>query len=174
MQAESEYLVVGRVAGVYGLQGWVKIMSYTRPRESILSYTTWYIRQDKHWIDMCLQTGRQQGKGLVACLQDVNDRESARALINADIAIVRKQLPELPDDEYYWCDLIGLSVKNQVGTSLGKVVEIYETGANDVLVIKGEERILIPLLMGNYVLGVDLELGQILVDWQPENSNENI
>ena len=173
MRAETEYLVVGRVAGVYGLQGWVKIMSYTRPRESIFNYTTWYIRQDKHWIGMCLQTGRQQGKGLVACLQGVDDRESARTLINADIAIMRKQLPELPDDEYYWCDLIGLSVKNQVGISLGKVVEIYETGANDVLVIKGEERILIPLLMGNHVLGVDLELGQILVDWQPGNSNEN-
>ena len=168
MQAENERVVVGRIAGIYGLGGWVKIMSYTRPMENIFSYIPWQVRQNEHWVKMDLQTGRRHGKGLIASLQNIDDRESARLLINADIAISRKQLPRLPEGEYYWCDLIGLSVKNQAGIALGKVIEILETGANDVLVIEGEKRILIPLLMGNHVLGVDLELGQIRVAWQPE------
>jgi 16S rRNA processing protein RimM len=118
---------------------------------------------------MDLQTGRRHGKGLIASLQNVDDRESAKALINANIAISRIQMPKLPEGEYYWCDLIGLSVENQAGIALGKVIEILETGANDVLVIEGEKRILIPLLMGNHVHGVDLELGKIQVAWEPED-----
>jgi 16S rRNA processing protein RimM len=169
MQAENERVVVGRIAGVYGLGGWVKIISYTRPRENIFTYTPWQVRQSKHWVNMDLQTGRRHGKGLIASLQNVDDRESARALINADIAISRIQMPKLPEGEYYWCDLVGLSVENQAGIELGKVIEIVETGANDVLVIEGKKRILIPLLMGNHVHGVDLELGKIQVAWQPEN-----
>lgn len=160
---------MGRIAGIYGVSGWVRIMSYTRPRENIFYYKTWYVRQDGQWVVMTLKTGRQHGKGLIASLQDIDDRESARALINAEIAIERGQLPALPEGEYYWCDLIGLSVTNQAGIPLGKVDEIYETGANDVLAIAGEKRILFPLIQGTHVLDIDLKQGMIRIDWRPEN-----
>ncbi len=90
----------------------------------------------------------------------------ARPLIGLDIAVAREQLPVLADDEYYWCDLMGLEVINQAREVLGTVVEIKETGANDVLVVMGQQRYLIPLLKGSVVKKV--EQGRMLVDWDGE------
>jgi 16S rRNA processing protein RimM len=113
-----------------------------------------------------VREGRPQGKGLVASLEGIEDRDIARLLVGADIYIERDQLPSLPEGEYYWTDLLGLQVINRQGQSLGEVVEILETGANDVLVVKGESRELIPWVWGTYLLDVDLEAGRITVDWQ--------
>ena len=92
----------------------------------------------------------------------------ARTHVGLDISIPKDDLPELAEDEYYWCDLIGLEVINQADQVLGKVVEIRGTGANDVLVVQGEEQYLIPLLKGSVVRQVDQEQGRMLVDWDGE------
>lgn len=89
--------------------------------------------------------------------------------MGVDIAIYRDQLPPLPDGEFYWCDLIGLDVINRAGVALGKVIEIQETGANDVLVVQqGQQSILIPFVIGAVVQEVDMEQGHMQVDWDPE------
>ena len=166
MEGETGKLLLGRISGIYGVKGWVKVFSYTRPAENILNYPSWYLKHRDEETLYKVREGRPQGKGLVASLEGIEDRDIARLLVGADIYIERDQLPSLPEGEFYWTDLLGLQVINRQGQSLGEVVEILETGANDVLVVKGESRELIPWVWGTYLLDVDLEAGRITVDWQ--------
>ncbi len=166
MQEDSEQLLVGRISGIYGVKGWFRVFSYTRPPENILNYTPWHLRQGDIQQVYALKDGRVQGKGLVASVEGIDDREIARALIGADILIDRSLLQPLPEGEFYWDELLGLEVVNQQGEKLGKLVEILETGANDVLVVSGKTRELIPWVWGRYLLDVDLATGKITVDWQ--------
>jgi 16S rRNA processing protein RimM len=89
-------------------------------------------------------------------------------LIDCDIAVQREQLPALESGEYYWTDLQGLRVVNLEGVELGVVSHLFETGANDVLVVRGERERLIPYTTGEAIQEVDLDHGQITVDWDPE------
>lgn len=167
MRDKAQRIILGRVTGLYGVKGWIKIMSYTRPRENIFSYAPWLIRQDGgNWREVALLEGKVHGKGLIAALEGMADRDMARAIVGADIAISRSQLQELGPGEYYWHDLLGLKVVNQQDIALGTLKEILETGANDVLVVEGEQRYLIPLIWKIYVLKVDPEQGIIRVDWE--------
>lgn len=165
---DDRRVVVGRVSGLYGVTGWVRVFSYTRPKENILGYSPWLIHTPSGWRSHPLEQGSRHGRGLIARLGDIADREAARAILGSDIAVARRQLPELPAGEYYWCDLIGLRVVNRQGRDLGSVVEVQETGANDVLVVEGEEPCLVPLVMERFVSEVDLKLGRIVVDWDPK------
>lgn len=166
--ASQAQVTVGKISGIYGVSGWVKILSYTRPITNIFSYSPWLIRRGEQQEPMELLEGREHGKGLVARLKNLDDRDIARSLIGKEIAVYRQQMPALPQGEYYWCDLLELDAVNQAGVYLGKVTEILETGANDVLVIEGERRHLVPLIMKNYVTEIDLDAGRITVDWDPE------
>ncbi len=168
MQDDSQRIIVGHISGIYGVQGWLKIVSYTRPRDNIFSYHPWSISRKQDWQEIELLDSKPQGKGLIARLEDITNRDEARELLNAEIAIYRSQLPESAADEYYWHDLLGLQVVNQQGITLGSVSELMETGANDVLVVEGEHRQLIPFVEGVYILNIDLEQGAIQVDWQAE------
>lgn len=167
-------VTLGQVIGVHGIRGSIKILSHTRPRDNIFSYSQWWLFHDDTWRPYTLRDGRSQGKGLVADLEGIEDRESARALVGADIAVSREQLPMLPAGEYYWFDLIGLDVRQKDGKSLGQVVRLEETGANDVLVVSsaGGQEQLIPYVTDHYVLAVDLDAGTITVDWQPEAAED--
>jgi 16S rRNA processing protein RimM len=77
-------------------------------------------------------------------------------------------LPELHEGEYYWNDLQGLRVENLDGVELGRISYVFETGANDVIVVKGRREYLIPFTWGNAVRRVDLEKGLMIVDWDPD------
>ena len=167
-------VTLGQIVGVHGIQGSVKILSYTRPRDNIFSYTQWWLFHDNAWRPYELREGRSQGKGLVADLQGVDDRDAARALMGAEIAVSRDLMPSLPAGEYYWFDLIGLEVRNRDGELLGQVTGLEETGANDVLVVStatGREQ-LIPYVADYYILAVDLDAGTMTVDWQPEAAED--
>jgi len=119
---------------------------------------------------MDVAEGRLHGKGLVVRLDDVNDRNAAEALRGAEIYVARDQLPELDEGEYYWEDLAGLTVINQVNEELGLIDQMLDTGANDVMVVKGAKgRQLIPYISGDVVKQVDLDAGVVKVDWlEPE------
>ena len=140
-------------------------MSYTRPRENIFSYAPWLIKQDDDWREMTLLDGKVHGKGLIAALEGLADRELARVIVGTEIAIHRSQLPKPEPGEYYWHDLLGMQVINQQDVTLGTLKKILETGANDVLVVEGEQRHLIPLIWKTYMLKVELEQGIIRVNW---------
>jgi len=164
----SEMIVVGKIAGVFGVQGWCKVFSHTSPRKNILQYSPWYLKRNGEWQSIKVKQGRQQGKGLVAQLDGVSDRDAAAALNETEIAIKQSQLPDLPKGEYYWSDLIGLDVETVTGVPLGKVTDMMETGANDVLIVNGDQERLIPFLQQEVVTEIDLDAGLMKVDWDPE------
>lgn len=161
-------IIIGRIAGVHGVKGWMKIRSHTAPRENILTYPLWRVRQAGQWREMALVEGRPQGKGVVASLEGIDDREQARAFMGSDIAVPRNELPPLPEDEYYWADLEGLRVITVDGVDLGRVDHLIETGANDVMIVRGDRERLIPMVVGQYVTRVDLNAGLMEVDWDPD------
>jgi 16S rRNA processing protein RimM len=171
----SEKIVLGRITGVYGVKGWLKIFSYTDPMESIIDYSPWYIRPENRkkspWTSVKLEAGKRHAKTVVVKLEHCNNRDEAMPYIGSEIAIESEQLEELKGkDEYYWRDLFGLRVINQQDIELGVVKSLMETGVNDVLVVFSErenkER-LIPWTMHNAIIAVDLEHGVIEVDWDP-------
>jgi len=169
MIARDEIVLLGHIAGLHGVQGWVKVFSDTDPRDNILSYTPWLIRQaGKEWRPITVTAGRKQGKGIVAHLQGCDDREAARLLMGSEIAIYRQQMAALAKDEYYWADLQGLRVETMTGQKLGIVDHLFNTGANDVLVVSGERERLIPFIQGQTVINIDLQAGTLQVDWDPE------
>jgi 16S rRNA processing protein RimM len=162
-------IIVGRIMAPYGIRGWVKVFSETEPRENIVGYSPWWIRSAGKWERRQLAAGRPHGKGMIAHLSGCEDRDAAAALSGAEIAVQRSQLADdLAPGEYYWADLEGLHVVTEEGVSLGRVDHLFETGANDVMVVKGERERLIPYLIGQVVKGVDLDAGEVRVDWDPE------
>lgn len=163
-----EPIVVGIVGSVYGVKGWLRIYSFTEPKENILNYQPWQLYKDGSWIEIRIDEARMHGNEIVVKLAHCDDREAARSFTNAKIAVKRTQLPTLPLNEYYWTDLIGLQVVTIAGISLGVVEKLMETGSNDVLVVKGERQRLLPYLPHQVIKAIDLERGVIEVDWDPE------
>lgn len=163
----TNYLVVGRVVGLHGVGGWVKVHSYTHPRENILQYSPWYARVNpRHeWRVLRRSDGRTQGKTIVARLDGCFDRDLAGHWLGVELAITRQQLPV---GEHYWVDLEGAQVLTREGVVLGTVHAVMATGANDVLVVHGQRERLIPLVMGVYVTTIDRDRHRIMVDWDPD------
>ncbi len=165
-------ITLGKVVGVFGVKGWVKVFSETRPREQILKYSPWTLEHNSSVIEIKMLDGRVQGKGLVARLEGVNDCDAARELIGAEITVPQTALPATGIDEFYWSQLTGLRVENVQGVDLGRVTGLFETGANDVMVVndragKKEKEHLIPFTKFA-VIDVDLDDEKIVVDWDPE------
>lgn len=165
---QSERIILGRIGGVFGVRGWVKIFSETKPKENIFSYSPWQINLNGQWQTVKVIQGKPHGKGLVAQLESCVDRDQAQQLVGAEIAVDKAQLPEAGEGEYYWADLIGLRVVTLDGQALGQVDHLFETGANDVVVVKGERERLIPFVQGRYIIEISLETGVMRVDWDPE------
>ena len=164
----SEMVALGHISGVFGVRGWVKVFSHTSPASNILSYSPWYLGSEGHWKAFELVEGQAHGKGVVALLAGVRDRDQAALLIGRQIAVYREQFPELDAGDYYWADLEGLRVQTTAGVELGRVKHLFETGANDVLVVEGERERLIPYVWGEVIRSVDLEAHLLVVDWDPE------
>lgn len=180
-EPDKDKLVLGAISGVFGLKGWVKVFSETEPRENILSYSPWFLKVNHQWQMFKLVDGKKHGKAVIAQLEGINDCDQARTLQRAKIAINVSQLPETSGSEFYWHDLKGLNVLNPAGYDFGTVVDILETGANDVLVVRSKtetestvkgnakpKEFLIPYLWERVILKVDLEAGLLEVDWEPD------
>lgn len=166
--ATQDRMVVGKIVGLYGVHGWVKVFSHTDPKENVFAYAPWLVQMGGEWRPTKVLLGRTQGKGLVAQLEGCADREQARLFIGAEVAVLKSQLPKPAAGEYYWADLIGLEVTTLGGQVLGKVDYLLDTGANDVLVVQGERERLIPFVRDQYVHEIDLAAGTMKVDWDPE------
>ncbi|HEX5513662.1 MAG TPA: ribosome maturation factor RimM [Gammaproteobacteria bacterium] len=168
MAAGEQLVVVGTIVGLYGVRGWVRVMSHTQPRENLLEYKQWRLGRHGAWRPATVEAGQAHGKGLVVKLQECADRDQARSLIGTEIAVPRSELAPPADGEYYWVDLVGLRVETLAGQALGVVDYLFETGANDVLVVRGDDRErLIPFVTEQVVKQVDLVGGIIRVDWDP-------
>ncbi|MBA2410259.1 MAG: ribosome maturation factor RimM [Gammaproteobacteria bacterium] len=159
---------VGRIAGLFGVTGWVKIFSYTEPRENIVHYSPWRLLCPGSEELKTVAEGQRHGDAVIARLQGVEDRDTAAALVGAEIEVENAQLQPLPPDEFYWAQLQGLEVVELQGRTLGRIDHLLRTGAHDVLVVEGERQRLIPFVRGAVVKDIDLEARVMRVDWAPD------
>lgn len=164
----QDLIHVGRISGVFGIKGWLKITSYTEPRVNIARYRRWIVKKNNEQKLISVLAGQAHSRGVIVQLEDIDDRDHALAFIGWDIFITRDQLPPVEQDEYYWADLVGLQVKNTAGIPLGKVESLLETGANDVLVISGDRERAVPFIQGQIVKSIDLQSGMMIVDWDAD------
>ena len=163
---------MGRIVAPYGVYGWVKVLPDTEYVDSLFDYGRWMLgrgdpKSPEQWQPYTVETAKVHNDVLLAKLEGVNDRDAAFACKGMHVAVFRDELPEPEEGEYYWSDLIGLQVRNQQGVDLGQVADVFATGANDVLVVKGDRERLLPFV-AQVVLEVDVAAKAMLVDWDPE------
>jgi 16S rRNA processing protein RimM len=156
---------VGKISGVFGIKGWVKVFSFTEPTDNILNYSPWILKKGTDTKTVKVVTGRVQGKAIVAEIEGISDRDIAATLAGWEILVEQSQLPNVVGNEYYWFDLVGLRVENTQGSDFGVVESLMETGANDVLIVKGDRDRAIPFLQGQTIIKIDLDAGLMIVDW---------
>ena len=172
-QGLSESVVVGHFNGPWGVQGWVRVFSHTRPPTAIFDYRPWRVGESDE--EMVVEDWRKAGARLVVRLRGIDTPEAAAALGRSDIRVSRSCLPESRAGHYYWQDLIGLEVVNLDDHSYGRVSALMETGANDVLDVRSERHgsVLIPFVVDEFIRRVDLDAGHIVVDWPLEWLEDN-
>jgi len=163
----SDPVIVGAFGKSFGVQGWIKVNSFTSPQKQILDFQPWLIKKNGSWEELYLEDSKQRINSIVVKLPGCNSPEEVRDFTNMEIGVLRKQLPKLPPGEYYWADLIGLKVVNLAGIEFGTVRELMATGANDVLVVVGDRKRLVPYI-SSVISKVDLEKKAIFVDWDSE------
>ena len=161
----EDVVVMARVAGSFGIKGWLKLHTFTQSPDSLDAYASWLLKGSKGWEEFELEDFAVNVKGVVAKLKGCDDRTAAENLAKRDIGIPRDALEDAGEGEVFWFDLIGCDVVNTAGENFGKVETLLETGANDVLVVKrGTEEILIPYV-DEVILKVDREAKLITVEW---------
>lgn len=165
MSNQDNWIVVGRFGRPHGIKGFVTVHSFTEPRDNILRYTNWHISVNNQWQPIKLLCAEVQNKSIIAQIEGYPERETVARLTNIEIAVQKEQLEELQPGEYYWHQLIGMKVITTQGDVLGKVAELLPTGSNDVLVVEGEKRHLIPYLPGKFILDINDNQQLITVDW---------
>lgn len=165
---EQQHIHVGKISGVFGIKGWVKVFSFTANKENILNYSPWLLKKSDETQTFKVIDGNLQGKAIVAQLDGINDRDQAASLMGWDIFISPTQLPKTGRNEYYWSDLVGLNVENTDGVTFGVITSLLETGANDVIIVQGERERCIPFLQGKTIVHIDLTAGKMIVDWDAD------
>jgi 16S rRNA processing protein RimM len=165
---EARPIIVGEIAGAYGVKGWVKIHSFTKPPRNILDYAPWLLVSDSGQQEYKVLAGKPQGQTIIAQLENIEDRDQALMLRSYKIMVPKDRFPPAEPGHYYWADLVGLKVRNLDAVDFGTVVDMLETGANDVVVAQGERERLIPFVIGPYIKDINLTEGTMLVDWDAE------
>ncbi len=174
MTNSTNTIVVGKIGAPHGIKGWVRIISYTDQSDGIFDFSPWLLTVQGQEKEYKVAEWKHQSKGSVARIEGVDSRDDADLIKNAEIHIFEKLLPNLEKDDFYWRDLVGLKVVTESGYDLGVVEQLFETGANDVLLVRanvndafGEKQRMIPYLYEQVIKQVDLEAKVITVDWDP-------
>jgi 16S rRNA processing protein RimM len=171
---------VGAIVDAYGLKGWVKIAAHAsagQGGDALMQASRWWLAKGRERKSARIVQAKTHGGHIVAHLADLADRDHALALRGYQVHVRRSDFPALGEDEFYWVDLVGLEVVNEVGVPLGHVVDLIDNGAHSVLRVgyasAGEDgrpatdERLIPFV-GVYVKTVDRAAKRIVVDWQAD------
>jgi 16S rRNA processing protein RimM len=165
---ENQYIILGKLGAVYGIHGWLKINSFTDPVTNIFDYKIWYIKTSQEWQPLNIDKIDIKADKLLAHVVGYDTPEHAKQLTGLDISVHRSQLPSLPADEYYWHDLVGLSVYTLNNDYLGLVVRVINAPAHPLLEIKDQKEHLVPLIFKQFIKTVDLNNQTMIIDWDPE------
>ena len=157
-------VVLGQVGGAFGVQGWVRIQSYTDPPANILGYSRWQLGQAGQWREVEVEDGKVTAKGVLAKFVGVETPEDARLATGEQIAVDREALPAPAPGEYYWSDLEGLTAFGRDNQPLGRIEEFRATPAGPVVVIRGERQHWVPFVKER-IVAVDLDAGRVVFDW---------
>jgi 16S rRNA processing protein RimM len=160
-------VVMGKIAGAFGIKGWVKVQTFTQSVGSLTEYPTWWLSSASGWRESNVEEAAVHGRALIAKLSGIDDRDAASHLKGREVAVPRERLPANEAGEYYWSDLIGLTVANLQGVQFGRVVKLLETAAQQVLLVEGERERLIPFIE-TVVVSVDVAGGSLVVDWDAD------
>ena len=165
----TQLVIMGRIVAPYGVFGWLKVLPDTEEFDGLLVYKSWWVGKDNDWRELNVKEAKIHNDVLVVKLHGIDDRDAAVACKGKQIAVPRALLPKLQNDEYYWSDLIGLSVKNLQDVDFGKITDVFATGANDVVATKSEDGVerLIPYIDGA-IVEVDINAKTMLVDWDAD------
>ena len=163
--SDTKWVAMGYIKGAFGIKGWVKVAASTEYADSLLDYADWRLVKDNKTLIVSPSEGQLHNGELQVKFTGIDDRDEAHALRGYTIEVSRDQFADTEEDEYYWADLIGMSVINRQEEILGKVSKLMETGAHDVLVVDGEYgQKLIPFV-AQFIDRVDVENRTITVDW---------
>jgi 16S rRNA processing protein RimM len=164
-----DFITVAKIGAPFGVRGWLKIQAFTEHTENVIDYQPWFVMSaDNQFTVLPIEKIDFQHGRLLAKIQGVETPEAARSYTGKLLSVPRDKLPTLSSGEFYWSDLEGLTVINRDGRVFGKVSYLLETGANDVLVVKGEKKqCAIPYLLERVIKRVDLAAKEIHVDWEP-------
>lgn len=165
---QERRILLGRVLGAFGVRGEIKLHSFTDPVNMAMKYQPWLLVHRGSERELEKVRGRETNKGMVVTFEGCTDRDAAEALAGAEIWVPRDRLPPPKPGEYYWVDLEGLAVVTREGVDLGKVAYLFETGANDVMVVAGDKERLIPFINDQFIVAVDFDAGKVTVDWAPD------
>lgn len=168
MSDSQQWVAMGYIKGAFGIKGWVKTATDTEYVDSLLDYPEWQLRKDKQIVSVAVESGKVVGGELQVKFQGIDDRDQAQLLRGYTIEIKRSDFAPTEEDEYYWTDLVGLSVTNRKGVYLGKVSKLMETGAHDVLVVDGEYGNLLIPFISHFIDKVDLATSSIVADWEAD------
>lgn len=160
---------MGRVQGAHGIRGELMVLSFSDPSRRLLTYSPWWLLGDDRPRPLALVRGQDSAKGLIVQVEGIVDRDAAAALKGREIGIERALLPPLRKGQYYWTDLEGRAVRNREGVDFGRVDHLVDFGAHPILVVRdGARERMIPFVLGQHVMSVDLDADLIEVDWDPE------
>lgn len=160
----SKKLLIGKIQGTHGIKGQLRVVPFAGDASSISQLDGVFIKSPAGVMEeFSVVSARMNGKRVILTLKPFDNINQVLHLVGREIYADRVALPELPADEFYWSDLLGLQVVTSAGEELGELVDIIETGSNDVYVVKmGGREVLIPALE-DVVLSVDLEQGRMTV-----------
>lgn len=156
---------MGRIRAPHGLKGWIKVQPFTQEIDGLLDYPQWWVRADGQWQQHRISEVAVHGSMVVARLEGFTDRDAAAGLRGRDVAVSRAAMPVNREGEFYWSDLLGMQVAHRNAARLGVVTKILETGANTVLVVRGEKELLVPFI-DDVIVNVDLKARKLVVDWE--------
>ena len=166
---KTAWFTIGRVNGVHGLNGNLKVWSFAESIDTFCPGTSVLLKSEEDQGEsFTILKAMPRSKGIILSLKGIDNRDNAETFIGKEIFISRDQLPEPEEDAWYWQDLLGLDVFDHKKGFIGKITQIFPTGANDVLVVMDkEEETLVPMHK-QFVESVDLEK-KILQTTLPED-----
>ena len=165
---QERRILLGRVLGAFGVRGEMKLHSFTDPVSMAMKYQPWQLVHNGVERELTGVRGRETSKGMVITIAGIDDRDAADALAGAEVWVPRSNLPKPKPGEYYWVDLEGMGVVNREGVELGTVSYLFETGANDVMVVAGDRERLVPYIADQFIVDVDFDARRITVDWDAD------